>query len=179
MLVFNNIYKFFCFFCLIGNFLHSTFNYEKESDRILKNFIKDVRSSRLQPSGVGGGICGEINRVSVSLECYENLNLEQARNLYLTLYSKLLNSYNSNRQLRPYLHNYPFNSENIEISISFKKNNHKRVDSNFIAYTCCARGKIFYDFYDHEKRDLVTLHSEEISEALKNYNINVIIKDKK
>lgn len=71
-----------------------------------------------------------------------------------------------------------FNSENVEISISFMKNNHQRVDSNYIAHIFCARGKIFYDFYDYEKRDLVTLHVEDFSEALKNYNKEIILKGK-
>lgn len=158
------ILMFFFFSCL-----YSDFDFERESSKILTQFLKEARQKKIYASGLGGSSGDEIIKINLSLDCYQNLNLSEVRELYLELLNRVINLYNSNEKLRPYLHNFPFNQDNIKLMISFQKTPSKLVPKEYIALVFMAKGKILYKAFDHDEDQFILVFSEDAKKALSQY----------
>ena len=59
----------------------------------------------------------DIQMMAMSFNYYEEVNLKTARELTIYVINEYLSAINSNKELRPYLHEYPFTAKNVEIRI--------------------------------------------------------------
>lgn len=154
------------FFILM--FLSSFFqtDYCKLSDKIFNAYNKTfLKEKNMHLIGQGGAMMYDIEKINAHYYSYEPTTLEQARKLYVDIIEGYLQAYNSNEKIRPYLHNYPFNVDNLDITISFKDELNQRRGNGYIALMFRVRGKIFYETYDHDNKNFVTLLSESYEEA--------------
>lgn len=49
------------------------------------------------------------------------MNLEEARRLYVEVVEDFLNRINNNKEIRSYLHDYPFTIKNLDLMIHFSE----------------------------------------------------------
>lgn len=80
---------------------------------------------------------GAVNEARVSLRGDIPVIADEARLIFLDCIDDLLSRMNTNKELRPYLLNYPFTYDNIEHSISFddlKHETHPPLVSNMFAF---------------------------------------------
>jgi len=59
----------------------------------------------------------DIQMMAMSFDYYQEVNIKTARELIVPVINEYLSAINSNKEIRPYLHEYPFTAKNIEIRI--------------------------------------------------------------
>ena len=144
-------------------------DYERIACRIEKAFARKMKSEKgLECIGTGGGMMSNIQRMAISFQYFHEVDLDQARRLLVCVANEYLNAINSCKEVRPYLHNYPFREENIQIRIWIKKPNRDDVLFNEIEYIFFVNGMLKYYLPNDEKtRAEREIHRETYEEALK------------
>jgi hypothetical protein len=117
--------------------------------------------------GTGGQMMDDIEMLMMGFYFYDVVDIENARQLLVYSVEQYLSAINTNEEIRPYLYNYPFRTENVEIVIYFRNPNGSNVPSDKITIAAAKRGKIIYYIDCPEKYNLKTLYEETYEEALK------------
>ncbi len=94
--------------------------------------------------GTGGGMMDDIKMMSMSFNYYKEVDLNSARQVLVGTVNEYLAIINNDEELRPFLHNYPFTSKNVEICIWIYKPDGKYLPPGKIAYLCARNGKLSY-----------------------------------
>ena len=101
---------------LFGCAQHS--DHEIIIDKIINKTEKQLKKEKdLFMIGTGGQMMGDIQLARISFQYFHLVNLEEARALLVYTIQTFLKNINDNKEVRPYLHNYPFTTKNIEIKI--------------------------------------------------------------
>lgn len=152
-------------------------NYEKESDKLVSEHIKFIKKNfKVYPAGVGGGMCGEINLISLHSDCYKIASVDDSREIFFDCVTDLLSRFNNCPKIRPYMHNYPFTLENLHIILAFRSPQGKRPSKDYVALVTVGQGKIFYSNYYSESESFGDLYEESIENAFKAYYSNKLVR---
>ncbi|HEY4832305.1 MAG TPA: hypothetical protein VIH61_07080 [Waddliaceae bacterium] len=101
--------------------------------------------------GSGGSIPDhQVKEFIVHYVANRPMSLDEARNLYVHSVEGLLNLINSNDELKPYLDNYPFTVNNLDLKISYWDPNADGFDPPSVALVFLVRGNICYAYYDNQ-----------------------------
>ena len=101
-------------------------------DQLNKQFNRFVRNTYgYECLGGGGEFMNDISHVSLQYNCYKNYTLEEIRPILLDLREHYVHDINSDANLRPYLHEYPFKSIGITLHCVDSKDG-KWVDEPYI-----------------------------------------------
>lgn len=93
-------------------------DYEKIADKITDRTAAKLKEEKnLILIGTGGRMMDDIQMMAMSFNYYHEVNLEQARELIVYSIKKYISDINNSQEIRPYLHEYPFFSKNVEIMI--------------------------------------------------------------
>ena len=93
------------------------------------------------------------------------MDISEARHLVIDCIDIYLKEINGSEEIRPYLHNYPFTVENIEIIITGP--DREKEDSLFIDSISVDKGEIVYFAEKNKTLEMVLL--ETYDEALKKF----------
>ncbi len=145
------------------------YDYEVIADQITKQTILLLKKEKgLIAIGTGGGMMGDIYNMGISFQYFHPVNLEEARKLLVYACQTYLNNINSNKEVRPYLHNYPFSIKNIEIRIWLRQPNGDFLPPNELEYFCSLNGILSYELSTYKQFDIPPILLEETyEEALK------------
>ena len=169
--------------------------YVEETHKITNNFINEMRREfNLFCIGTGGNLNKGVQEVDVSFIIYRKLNIEQARELEVKATERLLELFNTETKIRPYLAEYPFTVNRATVSIGTQTTADRWPTDGSVVHVFTAKNKIFYsaaelytytttpfidsetgipaDFVPEEvvKTRLVDLYEEPYEEALKIVN---------
>ena len=93
-------------------------DYEKIADKITEKIAKKLKAQKnLYLVGTGGQMMDDIQMMAMSFYYYQEVNLKTARELITYVINEYLSTINSNKEVKPYLHEYPFTAKNVEIRI--------------------------------------------------------------
>ena len=124
-------------------------------------YAKELQNSGLQVYCKWGALMNDVEQIGLSSHLKKNADIKTARRLFVKYAQPFLEMINADRNLRPYLHNYPATIKELDFSISFEidrsKNLSSQVSSVFSGY-----GEICYYAPNIKK-----IHSETYEEALK------------
>ena len=67
--------------------------------------------------GEGGGMMGSVYMIGLSFQIRHPLNRNEARARIVDCTEELLVAINSNEEIRPFLKNYPFTTDNVRLAI--------------------------------------------------------------
>ena len=110
----------------------------------------------------------DIEKINLSLCTQKKLDLEQTRQLFISLIQNLLKKINSDTRIKPYLHNYPFTSKNLCLSLHFVDKKDDNVLPPYIGMVRLMFGKVFYSLQSLKDEMLFEhIHEETYEEALK------------
>lgn len=153
-------------------FLFSSFtcresNYCKMSDRIVSNYFKEFAKPRnLILTGYGGRMLNDIKEVELRFLSFDALNVEEARVLYVEMMEEFLCRINHHDKIRPYLHNFPFKSGNIKLTIGFEDSKRKITGDGHVALIYIGRNQdLLYRSYNPHTEAFSSLHREPYQEA--------------
>jgi len=136
-----------------------------ESDR--KTCITPV--CRLQPEPIEHTLrckTSFIIMMAMSFDYDKDVDLSKARELLVYIIENYLSAINSNIEVRPYLHNYPFTAKNIEIRIWIRPGKKKPPFGEIYCFAA-LEGELIYDTKTATSINYQTLHEETYEEALK------------
>ncbi len=158
--------------CILFFVVSSSFTYVEEANKIINRITTEVcKQTGLRAFGTGGSMCQDVEGLDLAFIKNELLNLDKARIYYVKTALIALNTVNSNKTIRPYLHNYPFTLANFNLSIHFLDSN-----SNDPKPPLIARIMNFNNLIEYEtKRTDIphkydTVHQETLEEAIRIVN---------
>lgn len=177
----RNYIIFLLFLCLLQNRILKADEIDK-ADRIAAGInleVVELFEKKYNLTLAGTQISGprEIKLMGLMFDLKQSLDKDEARRLIVETTEEYLNKINSNIELRPYLINYPYTLENIEINIFFEKETGEIFQSPNIGLVSSFNGLVEYqkwtrkgrDYYDKAKE---TESFEEASKHVKNMTCN-------
>ena len=94
--------------------------------------------------GTPGQMYNDIEEIGLEFEYFHLVNLEEARELLVYAIQVFLNNINSNKEVRPFLHNYPFTTKNIEIRIWISQKSGEDPPLGNIEFIALRQNKLTY-----------------------------------
>jgi hypothetical protein len=145
-LFFNFRVILFMFSLLFGCSSFSQFSdYEKIADEITERTAKELKAEKnLYLVGTGGQMMDDIQMMAMSFYYYQEVDLKAARELIVYVINKYLLAINSNKEIRPSLHEYPFTAKNVEIRIWVFEPNGSNPPLDKIHYISAIDGSLAY-----------------------------------
>lgn len=121
------------------------------ANNAIAQVAKDLEKRyNLKSAGFGGAIHEEVEELALSFNCYRTLSIDEYRKLLIQCAEYFLDQINSNENLKPYLKNYPFNTQNIHLCIFVRSEEKKRFDVGELSCLAVLNGKIVYYYRDSE-----------------------------
>lgn len=166
--------KRFTFLLLLGGHMHAStkdddvpyINYTKE---IINPFIAECEKKYdLDCIGTGGRFAYNVAKINISFVAYRKGTIEEARTLEVKMIETLLTQVNSNIKIRPFLATYPFQPNDLDITVAFqKKDNSCYTDGSVVLVFLGKNNKLLYRAEDPKTGQLVGIYEEPYEEALK------------
>ncbi|MFT4553153.1 MAG: hypothetical protein ACI9S8_001789 [Chlamydiales bacterium] len=151
-------------------------SYIQMANRITNSYNRTLKKNHgLQVIGSGGAMMDNVKKINLHYTAYKRLSIQEARTLYIEVIEGLLEKVNTDDKLRPFLHNYPFEIKNLDISIRFEDSPGTRVPEDYVAFIFNNKDEIVFSAYrlDPDARDKIIdgkyypLHKETYEEALR------------
>ncbi len=145
--------------------------YIQYTKEITLPFIQECENKyQLDCIGTGGKFAKNVSEISLHFIAYRKGTIEEARNVEIKMIETLLEHINHQEKIRPFLDQYPFKPENLDIAISFRKNDDSCYSDGSVVLVFLARDKIFYRAEDSKTGKRFDLHEESYADALKIVN---------
>lgn len=133
----------------IGSALYSkeskSTEYLKYVNEIVNDFAKHMKiKHKLHCYGSGGSMPTDVEKIEVMFISYAHLGVAEARKLEVAAVEDLLRRINSHEKIRPYLREYPFHPDRVDILISFRTKTDDYPLDGSVALMFLAKNKIFY-----------------------------------
>lgn len=162
----------FIFAGIIGCFLifllkNHHVDYEKIANSITIQTAKKLETEKkLHLVGTGGGMMDDIKMMAMSFNYYQEIDVKEARKLAIHAVNQYLSAINNNKDIRPFLHEYPFTPKNIQIRILVYKPDRSLPPQDKIQFISVINGYITYSL--NEPNGLFeTVCKEPFEEALR------------
>jgi hypothetical protein len=141
-------------------------SYITMANRLLSKTAKQLKIEKdLIPIGDNGQMMGDIKTMGLSFNYYHLLNLEKARELLLYASNVFLKNINENKEIRPYLHNYPFTQKNIELVIFICQANGNEPNLGDLSVLTLRRGSLTFKLSAPNKSSHCPILHEETYET--------------
>ncbi|MEX0962283.1 MAG: hypothetical protein WDZ28_05460 [Simkaniaceae bacterium] len=135
----------------------NSMTYKLSDDEKIVNQITQETAKKLKEKkklvliGTGGQMMYKIEMLAMSFNYYQEVDLNSARDLIVYTINEYLTDINNNQDVRPYLHEYPFTSKNIEIRIFIYGPDRRELPPEKIGYISSRKGILRY--YTRSDRD--------------------------
>jgi hypothetical protein len=145
-----NLLFIFIFILITGSKLMSketkSPEYLKYVDEIVSDFVKEMeKKHHLECYGSGGSMPNDVEKIEVLFNACRKATVDDARKIEVDAIQELLKRINTHEKIRPYLREYPFDSNRVGISITFLTKKGDRPLDGSVAFVFLAKNKIFYD----------------------------------
>jgi len=156
----------FCGYAYGNNpFIYS--KHEIIADKVIAQVAKDLsKIYNLQAVGYGGSMHEDVEEMSLSFSCHRKMTRKEYRKLIVNCSEYFLNEINSNEELRPHLHNFPFTSNHILLFIFVFSENGTELGIGQLSCVSVIKGKVNYSVHETEYT-VKTGFEEPYSEALR------------
>ena len=125
---------------------------QKIVNRLRKETAKKLQKKKnLVLAGTGGQMMYDIEMLAMSFNYYQEVDLENARELIVYAMNEYLADINNSEKIRPYLSTYPFTSKNIDITIFFYGPDRYKLPPEKIGLVASHHGVI--EYYTRLDRD--------------------------
>ncbi len=119
--------------------------YLKYVDEIVADFVNEMEKKyELRCYGSGGSMPNDVEKIEVLFISYANATIDNAREMEVRAIQDLMKKINSHEKIRPYLREYPFKTDRIALSISFRTETDDWPLGGSVASVFLAKNKIFY-----------------------------------
>jgi hypothetical protein len=131
--------------------------YIKYVDEIVSSFVKDMEKKyKLHCYGSGGSMPNDVEKINVLFISRQKSTVDDARKMEVTAIQELLQRINNHEKIKPYLREYPFDTNRVGVSISFRTKTDEYPLDGSIASVFIAKNKIFYYTAEMRMSDPIT-----------------------
>lgn len=136
---------------------------------LMKDYIAEYASPRnLRLDGYGGTMMEHVQQITLAFTSRDEVDVAQARDRLVACAVELLQRINNDKEMRPYLAEYPCQPKGIELSIAYVDATDRHIEKGKVAFTTLLEGSIDYSICDPSKdQPLHTIHRESFDDALK------------
>jgi hypothetical protein len=136
-------------FLIIGHSMNAnerkSRDYLKYVDEIVDDFVEQMgKKYKLHCYGSGGNMPNDVEKINVRFAYYKKSTVDDARKMEVNAIQELLERINAHKKIRPYLREYPFGTDRVGITISFRTKTDGHPLDGSVASVFLANGKIFY-----------------------------------
>lgn len=145
-------------------------DYIKLADRLTLKHIQHMQRKGFYTSLFGGKMMDDLKGVALGFQMKKSPTVDEVREIFINGAEDLLKLMNTDKQIRPYLHDFPFTINNLEYSLTFERIKNENLNYEPVGYASNCRGKILYRAYDESKpsgHQFQMLHEESYEQALK------------
>ena len=154
--------------------IYRMFFYEKpipehcrQARRVTHAFITDMcKKHGLVYAVRGGCFIDDVKEISVSFDKADKSDIPESRILLVNCVEEFLRRINADEDVRPFLVQYPFTNENVNISIGFIEPK-EDADLQNIVHAFNVKGEAVYSIYDKPHDRYKPTFEEPYEEALK------------
>lgn len=140
--------------------------YIKISDKLVSQYIKKITSEKnIRFIGEGGSMMRDVKMLAVSFETEEPMHISNGRKLIIDCVNELLDMVNADEKIRPFLHNYPFTADNLEIRIFCHDKSGRTAQCPDLCIVSSIEGVIKYKVNNKNDR-LEVIHKEPFQTGL-------------
>jgi hypothetical protein len=137
-------------------------DYEDMANEISAKVAKKLaKKHHMDWIGEGGGMMDSVNMIALSFRIHHPLDRDEARKRIIDCVEELLAAVNANEEIRPFLKNYPFTTENVQVAIFSELADGGKVfdpyitvvsvdESNYITFRTKEPNKVLYKHRHHE-----------------------------
>jgi len=167
---------FFYFGVIVVMFSCSSYDYQpsayvKMADEITAKTAQKLRGEKgLILVGTGGQMMDDIQMLMMGFHFYKEVDIGTARQLVVDSVEEYLSAINVNKEVRPYLHNFPFTAQNVQLVIYFYKPDRSKVPSGKIKIAAAEEGKVVYYIDCPKEHTLKSIYEETYEDAWKVVN---------
>lgn len=137
------------------------------ADKLTASYITKAKfCDGLDACGYGGAMMGDIRKINIHFDTNQCLQKAAMRKLIVRKAEELIQAMNQDKELRPYLHDYPCGIRNIELSISYHKN--KNSTYPHVRNAQIFRGLVLYSTFEKSEDWFITETDETWEEAVEN-----------
>lgn len=141
------------------------------ANQFMHSFENEItKKEKIQIFGKGGGMWGDIKKFSYCFDSNEKPSIEEARIKIVRIVEDLLEKVNADIKIRPFLHDYPFTSQNVLMQVAFVDKNRCFVDPPYIALVMLKKGILYYSFSSDKRWGFEDVYEESYDEALRIYH---------
>jgi hypothetical protein len=139
------------------------------ADPIFASYGKEMQKKRgYWIEGIGGSAPnGDVRYLFMSFVGISEVDIPEARRLYIEVVEGLLDRVNQDKFIRPFLHDYPSTSKNTWLQLGFVDRYNKPVKEDLIAFVSCVNDTVYYRIFNHNTRLFEEVHDEPYEEALR------------
>ena len=120
-------------------------DYLKYVGEIVDDFVNDMEKKyELHCYGSGGSMPTDVEKIDVLFISYQKSTVNDARKMEVNAVQELLRRINTHEKIRPHLREYPFGSDRVHVSISFRTETDNYPLDGSIAHVSIGKNNIFY-----------------------------------
>jgi hypothetical protein len=124
-----------------------------------------LKTSGLRPFGSGAQMMDQIKMLALSFHYNEPIQIDEARALLIKSVDTFLLAVNADERIRPYLNNYPFGPQNLEVRIFLRGPNGHAVPVGELCVVSSIEGTFKYKISNLERNRHITVLTETYAEA--------------
>ncbi len=129
-------------------------SYSHMVDPIFASYGKEMKKKRgYWVMGTGGSMPNEeVKSIFISFVGIYKVDIQSARRMYIEVVEGFIKKVNDDKTIRPYLHDYPATSKNMDIFLGFAEESTKKsVKPPYIAFVFCYNDMIYYNIYENSE----------------------------
>lgn len=155
-----------CFFAL-SSFV-KPIDYFKQKDSIMSAYNSKMKKEKgLNVYGLGGAMTDDIQKIFIDYEKIGRFDVETSRQIFVKTTDDLIEKFNKDLLIRPFLHVYPVTIQEVKLKLSFHDKNSNWAPKGFVSYVSVNKNNLYYCTYDHETQQLIDMYHEPYDEAVR------------
>lgn len=143
-------------------------DHEVIANEITATVVKKLtKKHQMDLIGEGGGMMGSIYMIGLSFQIRHPLDRAEARERIIDCVEEVLAAFNSNDEVRPFLKNYPFTPENVQVAIFSVTSDGREVYDPYIAVVSVDQNHyVTFRTEEPDKKSYKNKYKEPYSEAV-------------
>ena len=131
------------------SYLFGASEYLKYVNEVINEHVDLMKKDHgLHCSGSGGNMPNDVEEIKIMYNLHskssDSISIEDARKLEVDAVQKLVRIINKHEKVRPFLREYPFGPERVDVSIGFYKNGNETSTDGSITFVFNVGEKIYY-----------------------------------
>lgn len=146
-------------------------DYVRKINRAQRAANASLKQQGYKRCATGGSCYGDLRLYAEDYDAYHDqfATIDEARLFIVEKAEAYMKVVNEDKEVRPYLHNYPFTARNLQLSFYFRDKNYKLISESYISSVRVNTGRVFYERRNPGEDWGRTIHTESYEQALALY----------